>query len=350
MVRPFIEKGPTVPATWSDHHRGGSDRPARSRPFGFCESSLRGEVGEGRIPVIPVNPSIPDAVARALGVQPAVLDIRERILHELPTIECDLPEKLGQLALALSPANTLFRVATRASDPVPSLSEEGMKLRALLFSDAEALAKRGLVDEHALRSYKGSVGYRNLAFDLQILVAAVPQLPGIRARSLRPSTRGPPARRKTGSGHPDRPAEKKEAGQDDGGRRRRRATGPSRCSGVNTISCAVRSRSSAGKRETPMLAPPSAPSMERRRIELQRTRRDLKPRRAPHPPVNASQGIARDHRARRAAASTDSGTGSRDVTNRGTDAIRCADSDRVPGTSKAMVSPHSPRVERSRKP
>jgi hypothetical protein len=120
--------------------------------------------------VIPVNLSIPDAAARALGVQPAVLDFRARIANELPTIDADLAKELGELAMALSHANTLYRVATRASDPVPSLSEEGMKLRELLFSDAGALVKRGLVDGQALRGYKGAVGYRNLAFDLQMLV------------------------------------------------------------------------------------------------------------------------------------------------------------------------------------
>jgi len=60
--------------------------------------------------VLAHTPPRPDAVARALGVQPAVLDFRERIAHELPTIDSDLPEKLGELALALSHANTLYRV------------------------------------------------------------------------------------------------------------------------------------------------------------------------------------------------------------------------------------------------
>src|SRR5262249_31776416 len=102
--RPFIGEGPTVPAAWSDHssgrvrpslrhgptiHRGGSDR---------VFAVVRPSIDEGRTPgrallfeaaferwlpamtalpaeeVIPVKLSIPDAVARALGVQPAVLD------------------------------------------------------------------------------------------------------------------------------------------------------------------------------------------------------------------------------------------------------------------------------------
>ena len=81
-------------------------------------------------------------------------------------MERDFPEKLAQYALALSHAQTLYRMATRASDPVRALSGEGMKLRSLLFSDARALVHRGLVDGQVLRSYKGSVGYGNLAFDL----------------------------------------------------------------------------------------------------------------------------------------------------------------------------------------
>jgi hypothetical protein len=134
--------------------------------------------------VTPVNLSIPGAVTTALGVRHSLLALKDRIADALPGTERDLPEKLVDFALALSHAHTLYLVATRANDPVPSLSEEGMKLRSLLFSDARALVHRGFVDGQALRGYKGSVGYRNLAFDLQMLAQLFRSCPeSVRDRS-----------------------------------------------------------------------------------------------------------------------------------------------------------------------
>jgi hypothetical protein len=119
--------------------------------------------------VTAVNLFIPGAVTKVLGVRQVLVDLKDRIADAFPETERDLPKNLLYLALALSHAHTLYLVATRANDPVPSLAEEGMKLRSLLFSDARALVHRGFVDGEALRGYKGAVGYRNLAFDLQML-------------------------------------------------------------------------------------------------------------------------------------------------------------------------------------
>ena len=140
-----------------------------------------------------VNLFIPRAVTTVLGVRQVLVGLKDRIADALPEAERDLPEKLPCLALALSHAHTLYLVATRANDPVPSLAEEGMKLRTLLFSDARALVQRGFVDREALREYKGGVGYRNLAFDLQMLAQAVPWLSGLRARALGRAHCGAPA-------------------------------------------------------------------------------------------------------------------------------------------------------------
>jgi hypothetical protein len=119
--------------------------------------------------VIPVNLDIPDAVSKVLGLELVLRTLNDRIASKVPETERDLPQKLVSYAFALSHANILYRMAARANDPVPALSEEGMKLRSLLFSDARALIHRGFVDPRALRSYKGSVGYRNLASDLKML-------------------------------------------------------------------------------------------------------------------------------------------------------------------------------------
>jgi len=119
--------------------------------------------------VVLVNLYIPDAVSTVLGLELVLRRLNDRIASTVPGTERDLPQKLARYAMALSHAHILYRMAARASDPVPALSEEGMKLRSLLFSDARALVHRGFIDAQALRNYKGSVGYRNLASDLHML-------------------------------------------------------------------------------------------------------------------------------------------------------------------------------------
>jgi hypothetical protein len=119
--------------------------------------------------IVLVNLSIPDAVSGLLALERPLLDLKARITSALPEASRDFQEKLVQYAMALSHVHTRYQMATRASDPVPALSEEGMKLRSNLFSDARALIHRGFADSRPLRNYKGSVGYRNLAFDLQML-------------------------------------------------------------------------------------------------------------------------------------------------------------------------------------
>ena len=116
--------------------------------------------------VIAVNRSVPVVVPIALGMQARLHDLKERLRRELPDVDPALSDELGAHALALSHAHTLSLMARHASDSLEALAREGMKLRAVLFDDANALVKRGVVDGEKLRRFRGSVGYRNLAFGL----------------------------------------------------------------------------------------------------------------------------------------------------------------------------------------
>lgn len=119
--------------------------------------------------IVAVNLPILEAVAKVLGVEPALLALEARIAGALPEAARDLPEKLGRYALALSHSHFLYRSAVRANDPLPALADEGTKLRKLLFSDAKAIVHRAFVDEHVLRNYTGSTSYRKLARELHML-------------------------------------------------------------------------------------------------------------------------------------------------------------------------------------
>jgi hypothetical protein len=134
--------------------------------------------------VIAVNLSIPTAVAWGLAVEPRLLGSKDEVRDALCAKEPDLPEKLARYAYALVHADALYRMTSRANDPVPSLAAEGMKLRRMLLTNAKALVQRGFVDEETLRNYNGSTGFRSLAFDLFMLAQLFRERPAsVRALS-----------------------------------------------------------------------------------------------------------------------------------------------------------------------
>jgi hypothetical protein len=116
-----------------------------------------------------VNLDIPTAVTTALGIAPEVASLKDRIAKECPLFDTDPILNLDAYAMALSHAHTLFLMASQPSDELAPLVEEGTKLRETLLRDASALVQRQLLNGQQIKDLKGPVGYKNLAFDLQIL-------------------------------------------------------------------------------------------------------------------------------------------------------------------------------------
>ena len=119
-----------------------------------------------RSQVKPINIGIKGAVVKALQIQPTLAMLMGRIASG---VDPRLPERLVTHALALSHAHALLVTTSQGVDALPSLSEEGKKLRAVLLADAQALIQRGFIEAQALRPLRANSGYRTLAFDLQIL-------------------------------------------------------------------------------------------------------------------------------------------------------------------------------------
>lgn len=119
--------------------------------------------------LVRINLGIPSAVTTALNVQPALAELKDRIAAALPETDVSLPEDLASHALALSHAHTQFMTALQGSDALPSLAAEGTKLRELLVGEVQTLIRRGQTDAEVLRGLRTEKGYRNLAFDLQLL-------------------------------------------------------------------------------------------------------------------------------------------------------------------------------------
>jgi hypothetical protein len=121
--------------------------------------------------LVPITIDLPAAVTTVLGVEPEVAALGDRIA-KLPEFDVKLPQKLGVYAMALSHAQTLHAMASAPASAIKPLSDEGTALREMLFTDASALVQRNLMDGSQLKDLKGVVGYKNLAFDLQILAQA----------------------------------------------------------------------------------------------------------------------------------------------------------------------------------
>jgi hypothetical protein len=118
-----------------------------------------------------VNIDVPSAVTTALGVAPELLLMKERVMKDCPNFDTDPLERLDTYAMALSHAHTLYLMASQPADALAPLAKEGTKLRETLYADASALVQRELLNRQQLRDLQGPVGYKNLAFDLQILAA-----------------------------------------------------------------------------------------------------------------------------------------------------------------------------------
>ena len=121
--------------------------------------------------IVAVNVDVPTAVATALGAQPKLLELTERLARALPEFDLELVSKLDDYAFALSHAQTLYSMASASASAelLQLLSKEGTALRETLWTDARTLVLRQLIDGRQLREVKGRGGYRSLAVDLQIL-------------------------------------------------------------------------------------------------------------------------------------------------------------------------------------
>lgn len=118
-----------------------------------------------------VNIDIPTAVTMAIGKLPGLLALREQILRDLPSFDIAALDQLETYTLATAHAHALYLAASAPPEALARLTEEGEQIRQTLYSDAVALANRGLISGDRLGEFKAAVGYKNLAFDLLGLAA-----------------------------------------------------------------------------------------------------------------------------------------------------------------------------------
>lgn len=121
--------------------------------------------------LIPINLNIPRSVSQVLGVLPGLLALRPAITERLPMHDVGLLDRLETYALAAWYAHLLWLSSAGAESALKPLLGEAVPLRENLLSDAEALARRGLLDADAVAEIRAGHGNIDTANDLVALSA-----------------------------------------------------------------------------------------------------------------------------------------------------------------------------------
>ena len=111
------------------------------------------------------NLDVHAAVATVLGCLPEIARYR-REMSKLHGLDQDKIDSLEEYAQAAAEAHSRWIAIVTRPDDIVALHAKGRAMRALLRSDARALAQRGLLSRSQVAAFRGHVGYKNVAFDL----------------------------------------------------------------------------------------------------------------------------------------------------------------------------------------
>ncbi|WP_438000129.1 hypothetical protein WMF26_09900 [Sorangium sp. So ce185] len=121
--------------------------------------------------LIAVNLDIPRVVSQVLGVLPGLLALRPDIAEQLQKHDVALLERLETYALAAWYAHLVWLSSGGTESALKPLVEEAVPLRENLLGDAEALARRGLLDAETVAEIRAGQGHIDTANDLVALSA-----------------------------------------------------------------------------------------------------------------------------------------------------------------------------------
>ncbi|AUX42365.1 hypothetical protein SOCE26_037950 [Sorangium cellulosum] len=121
--------------------------------------------------LIAIKIDIPRAVSQVLGVLPGLVALRSAIAEHLPTHDVALLDRLETYALAAWYTHLVWLSSGGAENALKPLLAEAAPLRENLLSDAEALARRGLLDAETVAEIRAGHGHIDTANDLVALSA-----------------------------------------------------------------------------------------------------------------------------------------------------------------------------------
>ena len=114
---------------------------------------------------VPINVDVTSSFTTVIGALPRIAALREKA-SQLSEFDVKHFDNLESCALALMHAQGEYVSASAPPEEISALSSEGSALRDTLYSDALALANRGLVNGEPLKDLKAGPGYKNLGEDL----------------------------------------------------------------------------------------------------------------------------------------------------------------------------------------
>ncbi len=106
---------------------------------------------------------------------PQILAQRDRVKDELPKFDLSHFDQLEQFALAAAHAHGNLLAASSPPEALLELNTKGMAMRDMLYTDAVALAGRGLISGDRIGDFKANVGYKNVTYDLIGLASLLKQ-------------------------------------------------------------------------------------------------------------------------------------------------------------------------------
>jgi len=165
---PVTSPAPTPPAGPTPPASGPQYRDAYDRALPAAQALPLAEL-------ITINIDVPTAVTTVVGKLPQIRSFRDAVVAALPTFDLANIDQLETYTLATAHAHAVYLSASAAPEVIIKLTADASALRDTLYSDAVALANRGLVSGARLGEFKAASGYKNVAFDLLGLTALLRQ-------------------------------------------------------------------------------------------------------------------------------------------------------------------------------
>lgn len=150
----------------SDTTQEPNQLPLNRRAFDALLTEIHG-VDENDF--VGITLDVNSAVYTVLGALPELQALRAQFVHDLPSFDITVFDKLETYARALGRANTEYKTALEPPTTVPELVEAAIDMRTILLADVNALIARGLLPAAVIAGLQGVNGHKNIVADLFVL-------------------------------------------------------------------------------------------------------------------------------------------------------------------------------------
>lgn len=116
--------------------------------------------------LLPINIDIPAANGVVMGSMPKFRALKDELKAQLVTFDEKQLDDLEDLAQGMAYAHVLFQTVDAPVGGLVQLNEQAMEFRDRLMTTAQYAVKLGLVPAARLNEVTGTIGYRNVGFDL----------------------------------------------------------------------------------------------------------------------------------------------------------------------------------------